>query len=171
MNDIQTIEEARAFLFELENWKKGNHCPCCDQLVKLYSRKINMVMAKTLISLYKISFDNEDYHHVSDFMVHNVGTNDFSKLRYWGLIVEQEKDETDTHKRTSGFWAITKKGRSFVRGEVLVPMYADTFNMESKRLSGEFVSIRQALGVRFDYAELMGDYLPKDTNNGQMELV
>jgi hypothetical protein len=43
---MKTITEAKDFLNE--NYKDGCICPCCNQTVKLYKRKLNSGMARVL---------------------------------------------------------------------------------------------------------------------------
>lgn len=145
-----TIEEAKQQL--RDNWEQGLDCPCCGQFVKLYNRKLHTVMALMLIKLYKLG---EGYHHIRDFIVTPTGTNDFSKLRYWGLVAEMPKDESDSSKRTSGFWAVTTKGTDFVHGKQSVPSHVQLFNSKKYGFTGDQITIREALGNEFNYQELM----------------
>lgn len=147
---METLEEAKQLL--RDNWKAGVECPCCSQNVKQYSRPLHTTMALTLIRLNNLG---EGYHHVKKIVkgISDTGTNDFSKLRYWGLIVEQKND---TEKRTSGSWAITHKGRQFVNGELAIQKNVLLYNKKSYGLEGEPVTIMEVLGNKFDYQELMG---------------
>ena len=164
---MQTISEARKQLFgDVDQWKKGQDCPCCDQFVKLYERPIHNVMALMLLKLYELDHaDHKNgirspYHHVSEFMVTISGTNDFSKLRYWGLVVEMKNDDNEK-KRTSGCWAITEKGRQFVEGDITVPSHVLLYNATYRGYSGNHVHFDQTLPTGFNYSEIMGKYKTK----------
>lgn len=146
-----TISKAKQIL--RDNWEQGIECPCCTQLVKLYERKLNSGMAIFLIRLYKLTATNLDFVHASK-VLEGTKSLDYSVLKHWGLI--QDSNVQIEHKRKSGFWSITNKGTSFVRGEITVPMYVKLFSNELKGFSEKQITIRQALGDDFEYHELMG---------------
>lgn len=153
-----TIQDGKKYL--RENWDASNgvDCPCCGQLVKLYSRKLYSQMAKGLIGLYRLDRKKPNrYFHITEIQGVVVGGGDFAKLAYWGLIVEQAKDESDDTKRTSGFWAITQKGRDFVNVKITVPSHVKVFDGRTFGFGEKHITIQHALGKKFNYAELMGD--------------
>ena len=100
---------------------------------------------------------SDGFHHVSEIMkdISSTGSNDFSKLRYWKMIEQQPN--TDTKKKTSGFWKVTEFGKLFVNMKVTVPKYALIYNKKKFGFSDEQVSIIQALGKEFNYQELMSN--------------
>lgn len=149
-----TIEEGKSFL--RLHAGKGVDCPCCGQYVRIYRRKFNTVMARTLIRLYSLG---EGYHHVSDIVkgISNTGTNDFSKLQYWGLITEMPKQNDKA--RTSGHWTITPPGMDFVTGKLSLPGYAVVYNKKCIRIEGDKIDISGALGRKFNYQELMSEII------------
>ena len=154
MDDTTTLAEARAALNE--DWEKGTECPCCHQRVELYPRRIYATSAIGIINLYHLTQEQPDveYFHIKVIERHRKsGGGDFAKLATWGLVEEQFND--DTKKRTSGYWRITPKGESYVRGELRIPKIARIYNKRLFRFEGEQVGIRDALGKNFDYAELM----------------
>lgn len=145
-----TIETAKEYLHE--NWREGVDCPACSQLVKLYKRKLTSGMAKALIRLYlEANKSTTEFIHITQLGHLNGG--EFAQLKRWGLILDEPND--DTTKRTSGMWSITKKGVSFVQGKLEVPKYIFTYNMLNIEVSEEKTDIRDALGNKFDYEELM----------------
>ncbi len=80
---------------------------------------------------------------------------DESLLRYWGLTEEERGLRRDDGGR-AGFWRVTSLGSEFARGLTRVPKYALVYDSRCLGLDGaEFVDIREALGDRFDYDELM----------------
>jgi len=154
---IVTIQEAKKFL--KDNLKKGVECPCCNQFVKLYKRKINLVMTTCLIRLYHLYYKNPSYHHVKEIVsgISDTGTNDFSKLAYWNLIEEKQKDPKNTKTRTSGYWRITDKGLDFVLGKINVPSHCYVYNTKVYQFSDEYVSIEETIGNKFNYKKLMNN--------------
>jgi len=150
-----TLREAKDILNE--NYVKGLLCPCCKGVVKQYRRSIYGKMAVALIKLYQ--FTNGDpamFVHINDLGLTSGGA-DFAKFVFWGLIWEQpKKDNLD--KRTSGVWAITAKGVSFVTRKLRVPKYAHVVMGELTAHSGASVDIVDVLGKHFSYAEIMSDF-------------
>lgn len=140
-----------------ERLEKGQTCPCCKQFAKIYKRPINGVSAYSLIRLYWECHYTDDYVHIAKITPpHMAGGGDFAKLVYWDLVEEMPKGEGVTEKRTSGFWKITEKGRQFVDGEITVPSHVRLYDGKSLGLVGGQVGIKEVLGNKFDYAELMG---------------
>lgn len=146
---METIKEAKDFL--RASYVRGATCPCCGLFVKLYKRKMGSVMARCLIRLSHL----DGYVHVREIVqgISDTGTNDFSKLLYWGLI--EELPNKDAKKKTSGYWRITPKGRDFVNRRIMVPRHVFVFNAVALKFSDETTSIIDALGAKFDYHELM----------------
>ena len=46
----------------------------------------------------------------------------------------------------------------FAQNEIEVPKYAYLYNSECKAVSPETVGVREALGLKFNYEELMNNY-------------
>ena len=107
-------------------------------------------------SLINLSYLGAGFHHVSNIMegISKTGTNDFSKLKYWGMIAEMSNN--NKAKKTSGYWAITDKGLAFLdRSLATVPKYANIYNGPLMGFSEERTTIQGALGDGFDFHELM----------------
>jgi len=141
-----------------QGWKTpdGATCKCCGQKVKLYRRRIYAAPARALISLYRKDSNTRAFYHITDLDV-DLGGSDFSKLKYWGLIEKAPNDDPD--KASSGLWAITEKGRSFVNNKIKLHKYALVYNDYLVAFEGIECGIKDALGKKFDYAELMGRLL------------
>lgn len=148
----RTVEEAKQEL--RDNWENGANCECCGQFVKLYRRKLSSSMARTLINMYNAKADF-NWVHRNNF---KAVSNDYSYLRYWGLI-QEKKLEYNSEKKNSGYWGITNKGREFVKGNSRVPSHIRLFNQKFYGFEGKEVTITDCLGSKFNYNELMeGSY-------------
>ena len=153
----RTLREARAALMaELDD---GVICPCCDQMARLYTRKLNSGQARALIGLCFEHKDNIDkggdgWVHFTPKHPTRDGGGDFAKLRFWGLVEDMPADTEK--KRTSGYWKPTTKGREFALNRIRVLSHIMLYNGELKGFSGDDISIIDALGEHFNYAELMG---------------
>lgn len=146
-----------AIEFIEKNKSNGCICPCCNQIIKVYKRALNSVMSRCLIRLYVIDKNNNKYHHVKKIVsgISDTGTNDFSKLKYYGFIEEQPKDSSNTKTRTSGFWRITEKGRLFVENKTSAESHIYLCNASLLGFSETKTSIIESLGKKFNYNELM----------------
>ncbi len=156
-----SLEDAKVWL--RVHSPKGAECPCCTQHVKIYKRHINSSMAFVLIMLHLKS--NDEWIHVQSWIhEHSLQSKvaaalrgDFAKLRYWGLIETQSgKSKRGGSPGRTGYHRITERGHAFAAGEVVVPKYACVYAKKFLGFAGgQRVSIRDALGSAFDYAELM----------------
>jgi hypothetical protein len=156
-DDIITIEKAKEFM--RKHLRQGVECPCCKRLTMMYRRALSSVGCRMLIRLYLLdkrnNHDGDAYYHVSVLQsTDSTGTNDFSKLAYWGLI--QERSNDNKSKRTSGYWRITGKGKNFVEGHSSLPSHVYIYNTQSFGFDdSEYWNIKRALGKKFNYEELM----------------
>lgn len=124
----------------------GVICPACGQFAKDYERPLNSLQASALITCYRAAGD--DWFHAPSLVGRAGG--EFAKLRHWGLI-----EGGDGH---AGRWRITPKGIDFLFRRIRVPQRARYYAGEFLGLVGaENWTIDDALGKKFDYAELMGD--------------
>lgn len=143
-----------ATLLEAKNWLRervddGERCPCCTQFAKVYKRQIHATMARDLIRFYRAAGVGEWLHLPS---LTGWG-GDFGKLRYWGLTEEEIERRPDGGR--AGFWLVTGIGESWVKGQIRISKYAHIYDGRCLRLSGEGVTIYDALGSKFNYDELM----------------
>lgn len=128
----------------------GVECPACQQHVKVYRRKVNAGMARSLIAMYTVG--GTDWIHVPTQI--GARSREEGKLAYWGLVTDEKGRRPDGGR--SGYWRVTARGAAFVRCQMSIPKYARVYN---GRVLGfdttEMVTIKDALGDKFDYAELM----------------
>lgn len=141
------LEHARQWL--QDRLDDGEHCPCCTQFAKVYKRKINAAMALVLLEMLRAGGEGE-YVHLPTIRVGG----DTAKLAYWGLIEEDEATREDGSKRT-GWWRVTPLGVRYARNQVTLPKYARVFDSQCLGLVGDPVGITDALGTKFNYADLM----------------
>jgi hypothetical protein len=146
----RTLAQARAELMTART--EGAHCPCCDQFAKIYRRRINKTMARSLIALYKAGGNREPVHSPS---VLGQNRGEEARLSYWGLIVEAEGLRDDGGRR--GWWQVTRRGELFLAGALTVPAYALVYNGVCLELAGDPVTFGDCLGVKFSLRDLMDD--------------
>ena len=152
---METIAEARLYL--RENLNVGATCPCCKQYVKLYKRKITGVTAAGLVILYRrnMRIGWNDYVCIPDLLTEKKYT-DVTKLFYWDLIEPLIGKREEGSKRV-GYWRLTQKGREFVEGKIAIDKNVFVYNNKVYRRSEEKATIKDCLGLKFDYEELMSD--------------
>lgn len=152
---LYTLDQARAWLSE-QLREKGATCPCCGQMAKVYKRKINANMVRSLILGYQAA--GMGWFHAPS-VARDRG--EMSKLRYWELVEEEQALRLDGGR--AGFWRLTQLGQLFVLGLVSVAAHALIYDSKLLRLdeSSGKVNIHEALGARFNYQELMKAKLPE----------
>lgn len=156
-DNINTLEQAKQYI--TANIRMGLPCPCCGQFVKLYKRTITSSMARGLVAMYQHP-NKGHYIHVPDYFdtldLPNAvrSTGDFAKLRYWGFI-DQYVGFREDGSRRNGMYKITDLGCRFVKNEVGAPKYVELYNGQFHNFSGKIITIREALGKKFNYMELM----------------
>ncbi len=149
--------------FYLEKHKKlvrekshaGTHCPVCDRHVKVYKRAFNSNMATFLKSLIINSLKDtmtggDGFIHHSDCLYTG---RDYTCIQYWNLAHTYADEQGN--KKMSGLWKPTDDAMQFFKGEIIIPKYVFTLNGSVIKKSDENISFEQALGVPFNYKELM----------------
>ena len=161
-----TLAAAKKWL--RERFAKGASCPCCNQFVKLYKRGMNTSMAYVLL-LMECYFSGDavdEWLHVPSYITEMVADNprrgvavrggDWAKLKLWGLIEDKQDTRKDGSTRV-GYWKLTPLGRQFARRQVKVPSHVYLYNGEPlQRVVETMITIDDALGEKFNYAEIMG---------------
>ncbi len=155
-SDEDTALRIREKLHSGYSFDKGAKCPCCEQLVKLYKRRINAHMCFFLIKLHRLAKHTQTGQRY--FSNEQIGQNynlggDWARLRHWGLI-EQMPNHED-RKRTSGYWGITEKGKEFVNLQIKVPEKILIHNNHFMGFDGDDIDMQEALDVKFNYKQLM----------------
>lgn len=156
-----TVGQARDWL-EARMYGEGAECPCCTQFVKVYRRKLNAGMGRVLIKLWhKAGLEWTYLPHVDyaegQTEVRAVGhSGEMCMTRFWGLIEPLPNTERNDGSTRVGWWRMTPLGRDFVGGVVQVQKYAIMYAGRCLELDGPMVGIRDVLGDKFDYSELMG---------------
>lgn len=154
----KSVQVLKSELFTPSNLKEGTKCRVCNQNVKMYKKSIDSEMAKYLIEIYKQDkkTPNKIWFHVEgDLGVTLKVGGSWAKLRFWELIEEKPKDPENKAKRTSGLWRITDKGKRFVLLQDSVKKYVKLYNQTFYGFEGEDSDIREALGEKFNYSNLM----------------
>lgn len=154
-----TLEYCKKWLREKVKGK-GDFCPCCEKFANIYNRKLNDNMSFSLMSLYRLSKNNDQgtpgWFHMSRIGTPDSGGGDFSKLRWWGLI-KHMPDDPPEGKKSHGYWGITQKGRDFCELKITVESHAVEFASKCLGRTGSQVTIKDTLGEKFNYDELRRD--------------
>jgi len=146
--DAATLGEARDWL--RAHVEHGEACPCCTQFAKIYRRKINRGMAKSLVRMYRAA--RLEWQHIPTSIP--ARSREEGKLRYWGLVQEADEEREDGGR--AGWWRVTPLGEQWLCGTVTVPSHCRLYDGRLLSLVGEPTTISDALGEPFDLRELMG---------------
>jgi hypothetical protein len=152
-----TLEEAKVWL--RARFEEGATCPCCNQFVKLYKRKLNSNMAAAMISLYHAdSANRRAWVHLKKYLLEKKRYfSDAPALRHWSLIEEKPEGLEDGNPR-AGYYRITELGRRFVENRASVIKHTYQYNrkiLDRNQPDLSEIMIREALGDEFNYNELM----------------
>jgi hypothetical protein len=147
-----TVGEAQDYCEAIA--EEGAACPCCGQNVKLYRRKLYSTPARQLIMLYHArDNDCDGWLHIGELNAIISGGGDLAKLRHWRLV--EAADERTPVENSAGLWRITDDGVAFVEMRRRVHKYVLLFDGRVIGFAGDEITIRDALGTAFDYAELL----------------
>lgn len=147
MDQTKTIAEARQWL--QANSAEGANCPCCDQKVRLYKRKLNSNMARFLISLVKKWKATGSWVSYKDCVFKG---RDYNYLNRWGLANQAPREPG---KVSSGLWIPTQLGVDFVYNLCPVPSHVFIYDGSVFGFSDTTVRIEDALGSPFELLELL----------------
>jgi hypothetical protein len=149
--DSATLGEAKTWL--RGNVEEGTRCPCCNQMAKVYRRRVNSQQVRALLLLYRKR--STQFAHVTTVDKSLEGNGgDLSKLRYWGLT--EEMPETRPDGGRAGYWRVTELGEKWILERATVARYARIYDGKLLSLDGPQTNVRQALGTKFDLSALMG---------------
>lgn len=135
--DDMPLGEVRDWL--RERIRDGEVCPCCNRWGKVYHRKLNRGMARSLVNMYRA-------HGLEWQVVHSTKHREETKLAHWGMVAKGDG---------RGVLRVTAFGAQFIRGQVRVPSHCDEYDGKRLNLNGNMVSISDVLREPFDYDELM----------------
>jgi len=114
-------------------------CPCCEQKVKRYPRRLHKTLWR---ALQYITRCGEAGANAWDIMK-ACNSTDYSKLALWEL----------TEKVGLAQWKVTEKGKAFLRGEVTIPKFVFTYNNTILGHSEEQMTVKDCHKL-FDKEEL-----------------
>lgn len=139
---------------EFPNADKGYCCKSCGSFIKAYHRSFNSNMALCLIVLYKSGIT--DYVHLENLLLEKgyKRCGDFSYLVHFRLIEKLAEKRSDGSNR-NGMYKITTSGIMFAEGKTKVQ---EKFIIKQNKFlgfEGKEIGIKEALGVKFNYNEIM----------------
>ena len=146
---------------------KGSKCPVCDRYGKIYGYYFTEGLALTLLRLYEVQIKAYEHGNVEgwiyiqglrDLQVFKAifKTHGWHKLCYWGFC----------EYKSGGNWRITKKGISYLRGDISAAKRVWVYDGNVLKESVEQSFYKDSIGVEFDYDELMADaYSYWESNN------
>lgn len=156
----RTLDEAREWL--RNQIDDGATCPLCAQHAKVYRRTITSPMALALIAIYRHAPIGTWVDVPALAATMRTGSKrptggDEAKTRYWGLLEPMPDAKREDGSTRTGWWRLTGPGADFVRGDLIVPKHARIYDGRLLALddTAGMIGIRDALGTRFDYDELM----------------
>lgn len=152
-----TLDAAKAWLRK-EIFDGGATCPCCSQFAKVYKRPFNSSMAYAVIVFAK-NLKVDQWVEIPQFLDDNkhtsiVRSREWSRLRFWKLL-ERREDVREDGSSDTGVYRLTQAGYDFAYGKQEIPHSVYMYNERVLRSDTKKISIRDALGKKFSYDELM----------------
>jgi hypothetical protein len=146
---------------------KGDVCDVCGRSGKLQHRRIYKAVAVALHKIYVQQCIYLDRDPESEGWVYirntetntgvehiKTGTNDYSKLKFWGIL--EPKPNDDKSKKDSGSWRVTPKGVRFIHNKIAVPRYIWVYNDRVyDKSDDDLIYFRDCFNDHFDYEEYM----------------
>lgn len=154
---IQVMPVKGQIQFDYPDANKGYKCSCCGSYVKTYRRRLNSNMATCLIALVKHKING--FVKIEDFLLEHgyKRCGDFSYLVHWGFIEKMDVKRNDGSKR-NGYYKLTGRGLMFVEGKVNAREKIIIRNNTFGGFDGkEEISIKDALGTKFSFEQLMSE--------------
>jgi len=146
-----TLGEAQEMLRPLIWEPKGAICPLCHQHAQVYKWTLYSTAVRLLAELYKAGGTEK---LVEAKRVKPTGSQgDGARLRYYGLA-ESDKDRRPDGGK-SGWWQVTEFGRAFLFDRAVVRKNVWVYDNRVMRREGPPVRVRDALGKKFNYDEMM----------------
>lgn len=144
--------------FEKYNRERGYVCPCCNSFIKLYKRSFNSNMCLALIAIYNSGI--RTFTHMENLLREKgyKRCGDFSYLVHYGLLEKLEGKREDGSPK-NGMYKITGRGIMFVENKLTVQEKFLMYNSVCEGFDGKEINIKEALGTRFHYDQLMNEHL------------
>lgn len=142
------------FLEKVKHSGEELRCPCCERMVRVYRRKLHSEMARFLLQLVSLYRKYPRYYSMREIMPRdNKASSDGTYLVHWGLI--EKADGTNTAMAPAGTYRPTELGLRFAHEVEAVPSHVHLLNNKPIGWSDKQITIRKALGSKFNYDELM----------------
>lgn len=140
-------------LFELDK-RKGYKCECCGLYVREYVRTFNCNMGLALVLLMKTN--TLTFVHLENFMQQHgyKRCGDASYLVHYGFFEKLNEKRKDNSPR-NGYYRITGRGLAFASNKITAQGRFIIFNNECNGFEGKDVNIKDVLGKKFNYEQLM----------------
>jgi hypothetical protein len=108
--------------------------------------------------MYLHERDHPGWIHMISVGNFGLPSRDYGTLQHWGLTEAKEGAKEDGNPEP-GYHRLTDLGKAFVRGENSVKKYVYLYNDQEIEVdepeAGERINVREALGSRFDYQDMM----------------
>ena len=133
----------------MEYIEEHGHCPSCFRDARAYWFTLNANLVKILQNIYgAIVLKGQNDIHLdkdtegTEFELRYSQRSNVSILRFHGLVAKV-RDENGKH--IAGHWLITRRGASFLKGDISIPVKVRTFDNHVTDHSPEMVSFRDVM--------------------------
>lgn len=143
-------------------------CWTCDREAKLRREVLYSGCLVVLAAMYHIGkcgdfvYPDQIREHVTKYrgmasLLTSDPARDTNRLRYFGLAEPMKK--TSGEAKTLGGWRCVKDGSNFLRGNLVVPKIAWTYNKQVIKREGPLIDVHEAWGTKFDLDKFLAGTL------------
>mgnify|MGYP003627574068 CR=1 FL=1 len=129
----------------MQEEKENCKCPHCGASMEKRPHRVSKGLVQSLVK-FKVKvceLDRNSLHLQTDLDFTKSQFTNFQKLRYHGLIAKCYDKETKV--RQSGYWLLTRRGNSFLKGEISIPIRVLTFRNRIVEKDENKVSVKHIL--------------------------
>ena len=131
-----------------------NKCPNCGAAMKQYWQRLTPGLVGVLVKFRTavIRKGVNKLHVPRDLDLSKTEYNNFQKLRYHGLVAKFRVNGI----HDQGYWLLTRRGASFLKGDIQIPSKVKTYRNRVIDHAGELVTVKDVLGIT-PYFETISD--------------
>lgn len=122
-------------------------CPHCGASMKKHAHRLTPMLVKALAKFARaVSYHGRNDIHLSEdmdgrhFELTTTEHKNWTKLRYHGMVAHADKENT-----RNGRWLLTRRGGSFLLGEIEVPQTVWTFRQQIIERDPTMVNVSDVL--------------------------
>jgi len=142
-------------------------CAYCGASLKKYWHRLTPGLVGTLVKFRSavVRKNRNSLHVPEEIDLTKSEYNNFQKLRFHALVAKARENG----ERKTGYWLLTKRGASFLKGEIDVPVAVQTYRNMVVERAEQRVFVKDVIG-KTPYFETIDDFEYEIFKPEQVEL-